>query len=675
VQLGNLTIDSLHLSTSSILQMLRYFHSSSTIQHHRVVATGNEIFDFNIGAVRDVSIDKNMRRGSGRRGATAFPVRATVPVAFNYRSAEVLADPGTNGYAIINMAMLFELPVHRGVVPAHLYNHIRIDCTPTAANDITLFGLSKNREVEVATILTQFVHRDLGGTFPLPNALGPLASTNEPVQVLTYVEPAQQIVIRSAPAKPPKQVSSPAESTADVAVFGAENAAWAAFISEQSVRPELEKLAHGIRGILESDSTEKEKTSIVLEDGCLTITSSSRARADAQKTGVGQMRIGLTTATTPQGNRVCVARSLGAVSSFATEETENKICNLVTDILSPIISSATATVRQNEFRLNAGVGGSPTGPEVLKTEGQNARFLYAEIRRNGVLFHGVVDQVEAPSPPVAEFRYLRTPSSLTQFTFNAVTCWSAGGEITEVRWDFGDGVTVSSSGPNIEFVVSHTFKRAGKFEVGLQVKDSLGRIAEYKERIDIGQMALEIGRPVAIGENKFRTAISLKSGNTPVPKMTLKLATPHGNRELTADQDGRIILDDDQVLLARTLTRQWSQDLTDGGTVSVETAAGPVEWPVGIIDGESYARMINVIQLCDRVLSQIYLDPAKDTQKEHMQSMLIDLKEGLLQGKVSGMGPLGDLSMPTTRSVTAEVPESRQRLEALRVSLERLATR
>jgi PKD domain len=683
VQLGNLTIDSLHLSTSSIAQMLRDYHASSTIQHNRVVGIGNEIFEFNIGAVRDVSIDKTKRRGSGRRGTTAYPGRAIVPVAFNFRNAEVLADPGTNGSAIINVAMVFEFPVHRGIVPAHLYNHIRIDCSPTDTNDIKLFGLSRDREAEVATLLVQFVHRDLGGTFPLPRALGPLASSNEPVEVLTYVEPVEQIAIRSAPAKPPKppkQESTPAESPAEVTVFGPGNAGWAAFISEQSLRPELAKLGHGIRGILEADSTTKEKTSVMLQDGCLSITSSSRSRDDAQRTGTWEMRIGLTTATV-QGNRVCVAQSLGPTGNYAREEKEIKICNLVTEILSPIIFSATTNVEQSDFRLHgevkdvAGAGRLRNNPDILKSEGQSARFLYAEIRRNGLLFHGVVDQVEAPSPPVAEFRYLRTPSSWTQFTFNAMTCWSPGCEITELRWDFGDGVTLSSSKPHIEFVVSHTFKRTGKFDVVLRIKDSLGRIAERKERINVGQVALEIGGPVAIGPNKYRTAISLKSGNTPVPRMTLQLATPHGNRELTADQDGRIILDDDQVLLARTLTRQWSQDLTDGGTVSVETAEGRVEWPVGIIDGESYARIVNVIQLCDRVLSEIYVDPIKDTQKEHLQSLLMDLKEGLLHGNFSGPAPLLDLYVPPTQGVRPELPERRQRLEALHVSLERLAKR
>jgi hypothetical protein len=675
VRISDVSIDSLHLSAGSIAQILRDYHASNVMQHHRVASIASQVGEFNIGAVREVSVDDVMRRGAGRQGATACPVRAVVPVAFNFRDEGVLADPGTNGFALVTVAMLFEFPMHRGEVPAHFRDCIRIDCSSTNADDIALSGLDGSLAADISAILVQFVHRYIGGTYPLPRAMGPLSTANEPIEVLTYAGPAQQIAIRSVPAGQKRSLEG---ETSIVTAFNPGNAAWAAFVSAQSLQREMPKLVHGIRGILEAaDAMATHEPAVTFEDGFLNVTSAFQARTDARDSGTKsggtwRMRICLGGATV-QGAPTCVARPLDAVGGIATE-VERKICSLVSALLLPAAISRRDDVRRShDVKWMIEAGDSRVDSAGAELERQDARFLYTEIRRGGVLFHGVIDQLEAPGPPVVEFRYLRTPSSWGQFTFNAMTSWSPGCEIVAVDWNFGDGETNSSAGAGVAFVATHTFSGAGEFDVILQVKDSLGRVAVHQERIVVGRVTLEIGVPLATGPNRYRTPILLKSGNTPVPHIALQLVTPQGTQELTADQDGQMICDGDQVLFARPSIQQWSRDLTASGTVRVEALTGPLEWPVRVLDGESYGRVTSIVQLCDRMLTQIQLDSPQDAGKEHLRSLLVGVKEGLRHGSLSGLGALVEQNVPPGDGVPPGMPESRPSLDALRVSLERLA--
>ena len=636
MQLDGVQIDSLYLSTASIAQMLRDYHASGAIQHNRVVAVGSRIFEFTVGAVRDVSIDHTVRRGSGRRGATAFPLRAMVPVAFNCRAADVLADAGTNGFALIHVAMVFELPVHRGAVPKHLYDHIRIDCTPTDAGDITLFGLKGADAAEIAGILVQFVHRYLGGTYPIPPSMGPLASANEPTEVVTYAEPVQMVALRPALPKPEALAR---EIPPEIAGFAAGNS-WAAFLSAASLDREMVKLAYGVRGILEgAGGAAKQNVEVAFEDGFLRVLSSPRSREGVRTSAPAKMRIGLS--MTGSGAQGCTARQLDPAGSYASEDAERRICGLVSSLLSPLSSAR-------------GAAGA--------AEPQSARVLFPEIRRNGVVFHGVIDQLEAFPAPLANFRYLRVPSSRTQFVFNALSSGSPGCEIAKVAWNFGDGVTASSTAADLAFVVTHSFETTGDFHVVLRVTDSLGRVATHGERVPVGRVTLEIGSPVAIGPNRYRTAVLLRSGNTPLADAKLLVTTQAGTRELSAGADGRFLLEDSQVLFTRTASREWSRELTERGTVAVETQEARSEFPVGVLDGESYSRLVRVLQLCDRVLSQIQESPAPGVRNEQLRSLLSDMKSGLREGTLSGSAALVNLS----------AGDNRRQLEGLSASLERL---
>ena len=119
-----------------------------------------------------------------------------------------------------------------------------------------------------------------------------------------------------------------------------------------------------------------------------------------------------------------------------------------------------------------------------------------------------------------------------------------------------------------------------------------------------------------------------------------------------------------------TSSREWSDELTEPGTVTVETPYGRSDFPVGLMDGESYGRLVQVIQFCDQALSQLLQSPSATASKVQLWALLSDIKSSLREGTLAGAASLVELK-PSADDPAFEGSSSR-RLEALHVLLEQL---
>ena len=83
------------------------------------------------------------------------------------------------------------------------------------------------------------------------------------------------------------------------------------------------------------------------------------------------------------------------------------------------------------------------------------------------------------APPVADFTFApATPIAGERVTFTDASS-SARGNITQWRWDFGDGATSTLQHP------THTYAHGGDHVVRLMVTDSNGRIATAERAVDV----------------------------------------------------------------------------------------------------------------------------------------------------------------------------------------------
>ncbi|AGK60927.1 hypothetical protein Asulf_00922 [Archaeoglobus sulfaticallidus PM70-1] len=83
--------------------------------------------------------------------------------------------------------------------------------------------------------------------------------------------------------------------------------------------------------------------------------------------------------------------------------------------------------------------------------------------------HASIKWITGNKPPIAKFDYTpENPVAGERITFNASLSYDEDGDIISYLWDFGDGHTASGK------VVTHSFEKAGRYEVRLTVEDDKG---------------------------------------------------------------------------------------------------------------------------------------------------------------------------------------------------------
>jgi PKD repeat protein len=112
----------------------------------------------------------------------------------------------------------------------------------------------------------------------------------------------------------------------------------------------------------------------------------------------------------------------------------------------------------------------------------------------------------APAEPTATLNVSPNPPVVNQVaTFNATGTAASGHSIVRYEWDFGDGVTTSTSGGN----VTHTYGSRGIFTAVVRAIDDLGRAGSANL-----QLNLTTGVPTGINAQFFFTPIDSSAGQT-----------------------------------------------------------------------------------------------------------------------------------------------------------------
>lgn len=128
--------------------------------------------------------------------------------------------------------------------------------------------------------------------------------------------------------------------------------------------------------------------------------------------------------------------------------------------------------------------------------------------------------VARPSAPVASFTALAGPPH-GKTSFDAASSTDSRGTIVSYNWDFGDGTTLTSTGPQ----VSHNYAAAGIFRVKLSVTDDNGCSGfSYT-----GQTAYCGGRDATTSVDTLPAIYSLVA--TPAKFATASISRRHGKRK------------------------------------------------------------------------------------------------------------------------------------------------
>jgi PKD repeat protein len=87
-----------------------------------------------------------------------------------------------------------------------------------------------------------------------------------------------------------------------------------------------------------------------------------------------------------------------------------------------------------------------------------------------------------PKPPVASFTYTpANPIVDQEITFNATTSYDPDGVIVSYNWNFGDGITTTTSDP----LITHSYSEEGNYKVTLTVVDNDGESSSTSETVTV----------------------------------------------------------------------------------------------------------------------------------------------------------------------------------------------
>jgi PKD repeat protein len=87
------------------------------------------------------------------------------------------------------------------------------------------------------------------------------------------------------------------------------------------------------------------------------------------------------------------------------------------------------------------------------------------------------------------------------------------------RWTFGDGTKASGATP------THTYEKAGTYDVTLTVIDSAGRVGESQETVTVGEAVTTTTSDTSVTDTSTSTSTDTTSGSTDSTG-TLTTATP-----------------------------------------------------------------------------------------------------------------------------------------------------
>ena len=227
--LAGIPVNSIHITPDIVTELLRDAHAKALIPHHRCLDEGNRLTEISIGCVRRCWLAADVRRGHGRHGVEDYPLMAEIPVTINTRDNRAFGSPGTNAIAVVSLAILFEVPAYRGVVPPWLKDSIIVTCSATTNEDIVVTGLSDPDLAAVKAQLFRYVVQVFSGTFPLPHGVSDAISVATALEISSSPGPHARLVLRN------HEGANANRSKLRPAVGQSEGAAWSAVVSTKNM--------------------------------------------------------------------------------------------------------------------------------------------------------------------------------------------------------------------------------------------------------------------------------------------------------------------------------------------------------------------------------------------------------------------------------------------------------
>jgi hypothetical protein len=611
-----MAIDSLHFSVAALHELLRASHEQG--EGCWSIDAGGRVFQFSVGSPRNVYVDETGRRGSGRHGVEALPLVAEVPVAFNHRDPDRLGDPGVNGTAMVNVAMLFEVPRHGGRVPQHLLNHYRVDCSSTRAADVHVHPANADT-TWIAETIAQLVRVHYGGTYPLPDQEQLPFLPAPPVRLITRSDPSPQVVLVTAgPARADDAAVDEREHIPAVAFDPGEGARWIARVSDETLATELAKLEHAVRGLASNRGEEIEAPKASVEEGELVI------RGSGAKTGRRELRVSLERPGNVNAGLIQTTAA-GVPGGLGRD-----VAALAKELLVGAIG-----IPQHQLLPSRPLLVSRNSPLEMTT-----RLLHASLGSGSLLLHGAIQhRGDDPESVVADFTALRPPVGLLSQTCDASRSWAPGSEVVRLEWDFGDGTTAGSADEALKLVVTHEYKSEGDYEVTLTVTDARGRRASRTRTVSVGSLELEVSTPL-VSDDAVATTVRILSGMAPVEGVRL---TIHGEdlvEELVTDDDGAAIFEGAWAIFT---VQPDSVPVVSLARDARIVAAGPIgesEWPVRLVHHEILLRGRRCAEMVDLLLAA---DGATDgIDSAYLAGVLRATKTALLNGSLPRWSLAGD---------------------------------
>jgi PKD domain len=611
------TLDTtLHLHPRAIAALLRDWHAGADLPHHRIVGRGDRVVEFAIGAVEQVTVDHVPRVGSGRRAVVGPPLRARASVLVNIRS-DAAGDAGTSALAHVDAALVFEVPVHRGRVPDHLRGFVRVDPTATSPADVTIEGLDEPGAEDLKVLIATLVQQELGGTFPLPPEVArlvPMRGAN--VEVFCTTMPTPQLVVKGVRPDGTSGRLGAAEgmdgdSSAGV-VFGSEGAGWSIRAGGETLRADLAKIEHGVRGIFQrAGPAEVRDVKVDLRDGYLEVRGG--VGEGGLSTGVGRIYIGNAphaSGPSPVKATWASAAEQAVDEAAVTSSIEGLFEAVVANVLEP--ESGFVPLREPEARFAT-------------------RVLFPEVTEAGILLHGALERTVSFGPPQAKFSYLRQPGAKRRYVLNAGESWSPGSRLSSIQWQFGDGSTATYDGASLAFVETHEFPDVGDYDVTLRVTDRQGRTATTARRIGVGRRRLSILPPHMVRAGVVKNRVIVSEGGLPAEVTNAICTWGSETVELSFDDSGEGSAECNVAIFP--LGEGDRLELGAPGALHVGLTDREVDdWPVRVVSSEVFDSLQAAHAQCEERMSEGELPYA---------DRLVELKAALLAASIPWWcGPL-----------------------------------
>jgi hypothetical protein len=196
------------------------------------------------------------------------------------------------------------------------------------------------------------------------------------------------------------------------------------------------------------------------------------------------------------------------------------------------------------------------------TAGGGLKHSEVDVRPDGIVLHGFLSVGRPQLAPVPVMTALASSDDPLRLVLGAAGSWSPGGDIARIEWRPGDGTSIVSHDAQCCFAAAHVYSSPGRYDVALEVRDAVGRVARVDQSVEVGILRLHLDRAVSSTPSAWHVCatpgstamldVVVTSSATRLRGITVTLRGNGWSRSAVTDARGvaHILVDVDQVTQA-----------------------------------------------------------------------------------------------------------------------------